>query len=203
MPRAVLGTITLRTSNETKDWFRNSFESSDANSQGDFLQKLLEKWNAPEPHHEPSVQTVVIERNLQPHEFILSLTPVQLFALKNTVTSYAGFAEEQNQIIESLKGDPPFMYFGNLYDPAFANVWVKNIPILNTMTPEEKEKATRHNIAAFLINMFMYNLIEGKIAVSAINARSLKSFIEKQKIVKQPPEPGEIKNQSNESSISR
>ncbi len=177
MTRATLGTITVRTSADTKDWFKNSFEASNANSQGDFLQKLLEKWNEDEHTPEPLIQTVTIEKDLQENQILMSLNPAQLFALRGTVT-FPNFAELQNEIIETLKnGERPFMSFSRLFEPEFNNLWIRNIVISKTMTEAEKEKAIRHNMTAFLLNMFLVNIIEGNISKSFVTADKLKSYI--------------------------
>lgn len=178
MVRSTLGTITVRTSAETKDWFKNSFEVSSSNSQGEFLEKLLERWNNEAPAPEPEIVTVNIERDrdLQQDEILLCLKPAQLFALRETVLT-PGFAEKQNTIIESLKGDRPWMNFSRLYEPEFLNLWTRNIVMTKTMTEAEKENAVRHNITAFLVNMFLVHIIEGNISPSMVNADNLKAFI--------------------------
>lgn len=197
MNRATLGTITIRTSAETKDWFKTSFEASNANSQGDFLQKLLERYNEDEPKPEPIIQTVTVNQELKPNELLLSLTPAQLFALRGTVMSFPNYAERQNEIIDSLKGKRPFLYSGNLFDPEFRNILVRNIPITKTMTEPERENAIRHNMTAFLINTFLVNIIEENIKETLVTADKLRSYI-----VSTTPKPNPPltpnKNESNE-----
>jgi hypothetical protein len=196
MNRSTLGTLTVRTSADTKEWFKNSFEASSANSQGDFLFKLLEKWNNDEPAREPEVKTITIEKNVQPNEILLKLTPLQLFALRGTVLSYPDFAERQNEIIDSLKRNKSFFYSSNLYDQDFHNVWIRNIVITKAMNEEQKESAIRHNMAAFLLNMLLVNIIDGNISSTRITAGMMKDFIRKQGSKKESNI--ELKSVSNE-----
>lgn len=181
MARQTLGTITVRTSDETKDFFKRSFEASGANSQGEFLERLLNKWNEPELTIEPEIKTVTIEKQVQANEILLSLSPAQMFAVRGTILSSENFAQDQNEIIDSLKtGTPPFLYGGHLFDREFQTLWIRNIVLSKTMIPEQKEAAIRHNIAAFLVNRFLMVIIEGKISCTHVTAETLKSFIRKQ-----------------------
>ena len=117
------------------------------------------------------------EDPLRPDEIVLSLTPAQLHAIRETV-SREGFAEEQNEILDDLKPDnTPFFYFGNLYESEFQMLWVRNIVLDEGMTQEQKETAIRHNMTAYLTNMFLMHLIEGKISKTSVNAEALKTFI--------------------------
>lgn len=176
--------------------FDQTFQESGCSSQGEFQRKLLEKWNEPEKIAEPQteIRTVHVEKQLLANEILLGLTPAQEYALRQTILSIPDFAEKQNEIIDSIKvGDRPFMYFGNLFAPEFQNVWVRSIPIVKTMTTGEKENAVRANMSAFLVNMFMMHIIEGRISATKVDAESLKEFIRnsaKPKILNpQSPEP--------------
>ncbi len=196
MVRNTLGTMTVRIAAESKDWFRESFEASGANSQGEFITQLLEKWNAAEPPSNPEIKTVTVEKELQPNEIIVSLTPAQMFALRGTVLTFPDFAERQNEIIDSLNGSKPFLYFGNLYDPEFKKLWIRNIVITKTMSEPEKENVIKYNMGAFLINMFLMHIIEGNISETNINASNLKAFIRK---IAQPKEViSQLKEPQNE-----
>ncbi|MEI7527169.1 MAG: hypothetical protein WCJ95_22655, partial [Mariniphaga sp.] len=111
------------------------------------------------------------------NEMILSLTPAQFFAINQTILS-EGFEATQNEILDSLTPEnKPFFYFGNLYDEDFQTLWVRNIVRTKEMTESEKENAIRHNMAAYLVNMFMMHLIEGKISKTVVSAESLKAFL--------------------------
>lgn len=189
-----VATITIRTNSETKEFFKSLFDGSGANTQGEFFERMLEKMYAPEKKVEPQIRTLTVEKTLQPNELLLSLTPAQMYALRETVLSADNFAQEQNEIIDSLKaGNKPFMYFGSLFEPEFQSIWVKNIIPTKAMTPEQKENAIRHNMAAFLINKFLLSLIDGKISCSRVSPFALRTFINKQ-IEAAKPKPAPIEN---------
>lgn len=120
-----------------------------------------------------------LNRKLKDNEILLNLTPAQMFAIRETILSDPNFAENQNEIIDSLiPENKPFLYFGNLFEPEFQLLWVKNIPLTEDMTPEQRESAIQHNMAAFLLNLFLINFVEEKIDDSKVTASSLKSFIQ-------------------------
>lgn len=185
MRKTNLVTVTIRVNPETKEFFDSLVQGSGANSNGEYFQRMCETMNMPEQHIEPEIRTVTIERpiekQLQPNEILLSLNPQQMFAIRQTVLSSSNFAQEQNEIIDSLKtGSKPFLYMGSLFDPELQSLWMRNIVILKTMSPEQIEAAIRHNMSAFLINKYLYSLIEGKLSCSQVTAQTLKSFIRKQ-----------------------
>lgn len=180
MPK-VVGTKTIRMAQDALEYWENTYVASGANSQGEFAVRLLDKYNTQEEPKAPEIKTVEVERQIQPDEIILPLSPAQMFALKNTVLSRPDFAEHQNKIIDDLKsGWKPFMYFGDLFEPEFQSLWIRSMPITKEMTDQEKETTIKYNMSAFLINMFLIHLIEGKIDVSKVNASNLKAFILKQ-----------------------
>lgn len=120
-----------------------------------------------------------LDSGLNKKDIVLSLSPVQVYALRETVLSKDNFAEGQNELIDSLiPENKPFLYFGNLFEPEFQLLWVKNIPLTDDMTPEQRESAIQHNMAAFLLNMFLTNFVEENIDDSKATASSLKSFIQ-------------------------
>ena len=143
---------------------------------------MCERWNSDEP--QPVVKTEFIERQLQQSEILLSLQPAHLYALRGTVTSFANFAECQNEIIDFLKGDRPFKYSGNLFDPEFQKLVIKNTPTKNETSEADKEAAIKHNMSAFLINAFLVNFLEGKIKETGLSVNNLREFI-----VKTTPKP--------------
>ena len=151
------------------------FELSGSSSKGEFIRRMCEKWNSDDP--QPVVKTEFIDRQLQQNEILLSLNPAHLFALRGIVTSFPNFAERQNEIIDSVKGKRPFFYSGNLFDPEFQNIFVRNIPIKKEMSEADREAAIKHNMTAFLINCFLVNFIEDKIKETALSVDSLKQFI--------------------------
>ena len=64
------------------------------------------------------------------------------------------------------------------------------------MTPAERETAIKHNMAAYLVNMFLVNLIEEVIEHPGINLQKLKNYIRSQATPAKPVEP--LKPQPNE-----
>ena len=177
MPKSKMRSTTFRLSEDGINYLNDTFDESGANSKGEFLTQLLDLWN--EGRQEPEIKTVTVERNLAPEEILFSLSPSQLYGIRGTVLSSPDFAEKQNQVIDRLRSEKPFLYWGQLFEPEFQTLWIKNIPLTKTMSAEEKEKAIKHNMAAFLVNMFFVHLIEGKITDSQIDAESLKDFIHK------------------------
>ena len=143
---------------------------------------MCERWNSDEP--QPVVKTEFIERQLQQSEILLSFQPAHLYALRGTVTSFANFAECQNEIIDFLKGDRPFKYSGNLFDPEFQKLFIKNTPIKKETSEADKEAAIKHNMSAFLINAFLVNFLEGKIKETGLSVNNLREFI-----IKTTPKP--------------
>ncbi|SHF53326.1 hypothetical protein SAMN05444274_10695 [Mariniphaga anaerophila] len=177
MSKRNLRTVSIRMAQDAIEYLNSSFDESGANSKGEFIVQLLDKYNS--APSEPEVKTVTIEKPLQANELLIKLTPAQMFAIKGHILSTPDFAEKQNSIIDKLKGNAPLMYFGHLFDPELQKLWVRNIPIRKTMSEEEKETVVRHNMAAFLTNMFLSHLIEGNLGDSKINAKILKAFIQK------------------------
>ena len=170
----------LRMSQDTKEYFDQLFDGSGASSKGEFITMLLDRYNSPQ---EPiTIEKVVeVERRHEYNEIAVKLSPAQLFALRNTVLSMSDFAQKQNEVIDSLASfNKPFLYFGSLFEPEFQSLWVRNRVITNQMTTEEKESVIKFNMSAFLINMFLTNLIEGRISETLVTAETLKSFIAKQ-----------------------
>ena len=131
-----------------------------------------------------NVSDVGTDIELNDNEILLNLTPAQMFAIRETTLVDPNFAEIQNEIIDSLVPEnKPFLYFGNLFEPEFQLLWVKNIPLTDDMTPEQREPAIRNNMAAFLLNMFLINFVEEKIDDSKATASSLKSFIQELEVL--------------------
>lgn len=169
---------TFKASQDTINEWNMLYDNSLANSQGEFAQMLLDKWNSDDPAPKTEIKT--IEKKLEPNQIVFNLSSAQLFAIRANVLSSKDFAEKQNKIIDSLLYGKPFLYFGNLYDPEFKNLWVRNIPITDKLTEEQKESAIRHNMAAFLVNMFLLHAIEGNLSARNVSAESIKAFIQKE-----------------------
>jgi hypothetical protein len=166
----------IRMSKETNDYFNMSFESSGANSKGEFINKLLESYNQGDPEPKEKIVEVSVDRPLKENQLLIDLTPEQYFALKETVIA-PGFAESQNEIIDRIQsGEGQFFYFGNLFEPEFKDVWTRNIPMNSEMSEAELETAIKENQKAFLLNMFMLNVIEDK-NPETVKSKVLKNFI--------------------------
>lgn len=183
-------------SSDDIEYFNRSFEASACNSQGDFVRKMLDKWNEPEIIVDPEIRHVTVEKQLQANEIILSLSPAEIYAMRVMVSTSDNFAQEQNEIIDSLKTEnKPFLYFGSIFEPEFQSLWVRNIVVTKMMTPEQKEFAIRHNMGAFLRNKFLFSVIDGKISEADITAEMLKSFIKKQIEAAKPKPTKEVEPQ--------
>lgn len=198
MPKNTIASLTIRTASDIIDWFRQSFDGSGTSSQGEFLSKLLEKWNAQDNNAGPQIktETIEVEKQLQENELLINLSLAQMFALRGTVLGNPEFAQKQNEIIDRLKGNKPFLYSGELFSAEFKNIWIRNIVLTKAMTDEQKEAAIKFNMAAFLVNMFMVHLIEGNIDVSTIDAGKLKEFIAKSTPKKEvKPEQTPVQNE--------
>jgi hypothetical protein len=187
MIKSNLKPYTIRMSDQDIELMNELFELSGASSKGEFIRRMCEKWNADEP--EQLVKTEFIDRQLQTNEILLNLSPAHLFALRGTVTSFANFAERQNEIIDSLKGNKPWMYSGNLFDAEFQNLFIRNIPIKKETTEADREAAIKHNMTAFLINAFLVNFLDGKIKETGLTVNALREFIVKNtpKLAPKPP----------------
>jgi hypothetical protein len=131
------------------------------------------------------IKTIEVDRKLAPNEILISLNSEQLYVLRETVLGSEDFAAEQNRLIDSIyKNEKPFLYFGNLFNPEFHDMWVKSQEITKDMTEDQRESAIKHNMAAFLLNFFNIHLIEGDVSESVVNAKNLKAYIQEKKVVK-------------------
>jgi hypothetical protein len=179
----------IRMSADTKAYFDESFEASGANSKGEFITMMLERYN--NPGDPVTVEKIVeVEKRTEQNEIFINLSPAQLFALRNTVLSGSDFAQKQNDIIDwyASKDNKPFLYPGSLFEPEFQSLWVKNKIITNQMTGEEKEAVIKFNMAAFLLNVFLMTLIKGEMPESLVDAVNLKAYIISQ-TAKAKPKP--------------
>ena len=168
------------TPEETEEVLKSVFEASEVLTMEEFLDNLIQKFNKPEKVNEAIEETEAVKTPILPNEILLNLSPVQLYAIRETVLT-EGFAETQNEIIDSLNPEnKPFLYFGNLFEPEIQSLWIRNIVLTDDLPEDEKETAIRHNMAAFLINMFLMHLIEGKISETSVTAKTLITFIQEQ-----------------------
>ena len=181
----------IRMSQDSKDRFDLLFDASGANSKGEFVARLLDRYENPaaqepiekivEVEKPVEVEKIIqVEKSLEVNQLLLTLTENELFALRETVLSSSDFAERQNELIDSLAPENlPFFYFGNLYDLEFQELWKRNIVVTSKMSDEDREEAIKHNMAAFLINNFFLNLLSEKITVSLVTPGVMKEFIAK------------------------
>lgn len=176
-------TLSAKVDPGTMQDFENAFRDSGAKTKNDFIKSLLENRNNPgeETQTKTEIKIQEIEKKLDINEILFSLNPIQFFALREHVLSSDDFAEKQNSIINRLNtGDKPFFYSGNLFEPAFQKLWVKNQIITGSMAEEQKEAAIKHNMCAFILNMYFTKLIEGEVENSSVTPDNLKAFISEQ-----------------------
>ncbi|WP_372648022.1 hypothetical protein [Draconibacterium sp.] len=181
---------TIQAARDTIILFNECNASSGANSQGEFLQMLLERWTQDDPAPKVEKETVTVEKELTKNQLLINLLPAQEFALRSNVLS-PDFAKRQNELIDTLKGTRPFLYFGSLYDPELQKLWVRNIVVTKQMTEAEKEAAIKHNMSAFLVNMYLMHAIDGNLSSISITADSIKEFIAKEAIKGKQPQKSE------------
>jgi len=125
-----------------------------------------------------------IEPKLERNEILISLNPEQLFALRETVLSSEHFASEQNKKIDGYSNEKGRFYSETIYDLEFSGIWVRYQEMTKYITEDQKESIIKHNMAAFLLNVFYFQLIEGNLSDSVVTAKSLKAYIQKSATVK-------------------
>lgn len=178
--------VTARMSVDTKAYYDQTREASGANSSGEFILLLLDKFNA-ETEPQTIEKVVEIERRHEENELSVKLTHAQYWALRNTVLSTNDFAESQNSVIDNLAtGNRPFMYFGNLFDQEFQSLWIRSRPFSDKTTPGEALESIKFNMSAFLVNMFFTNLIENRISETLVTDETLKRYLKEQKKLMKP-----------------
>jgi hypothetical protein len=165
--------ISLRMAQGTKEQFDYLFEESGANSKGEFLATLLDRYENP-PARKPIekivevekpvevVKTVEVERLvevekvLEANQLLLTLSDAELFALRETVLSFSDFAERQNEVIDSFSPENDSIFaLNHLYSPEIFQMWRRFELISETMTEEERERSVKTNIPSCLFNAFL------------------------------------------------
>ena len=182
----------IRMTQDTKELFDTLFEESGANSKGEFVSMLLDRYENP-PIENPiekiievekpiEVEKLVeVEKQLQANQLLLTLSDAELFALRETVLSFSDFAERQNKLIDLLLPEnKPFIGGRVMYSPEIFALWVRNRPISKKMNETEIDKTIRFNMGAFLRNMFLLALVDDKIAESLVTPEILMEFIQRQ-----------------------
>ena len=180
-PEATLQPVTEAeqrlTEEETQEIFKTSFETSDSKSPEEFFDQLLLNFNELKSIDEP--ETIVTDKpvceKLKENEIALYLTPAQNFALREAVLS-KDFVLNQNKALDvEIKGD---FWSGTIFlQPEFKPLFVRNIVLTDEMNETEKENSIRHNVVAFIVNLFFMRLLyEGYDSIS-VTPKVLKSFV--------------------------
>ncbi|MDB4582944.1 hypothetical protein N9164_07325 [Draconibacterium sp.] len=170
---------TIRMSPTTNEKFETAFENSNADSKGEYLDSILEQVLNYKPTTEIQEVEVEVEKKLESNQILVSLTPAQMFALKEHISAVPDYAEKQNEIIDLLSEGKPLFSFSKLYEPEFQELWVRNIVLTEEMSEAEMEAAIKHNISAYLLNMFFTNLIDENIPDLHVDTSDIKAFIKK------------------------
>ena len=183
-------------SQDTKDFFDALFNESGANSKGEFLAILLDRYENP-PAREPIekivevekpievIKTVEVEKALEANQLLLTLSDAELFALRETVLSFSDFAERQNKIIDSFAPECE-SWFDNShqYCPEIYQLWRRFEPVVETMTDEEREKVVKSNIQSCLFNASLRLIWEPdyrwNINESLVTLKIIREFIKTQ-----------------------
>lgn len=164
----------IRMSQDTKDFFDALFNESGANSKGEFMAILLDRYENP-PKSKPTekiievekpvevVKTVEVEKLvevekvLEANQLLLTLSDAELFALRETVLSFSDFAERQNKVIDLFSPENKSWFGdGRLYNPEIHQMWRRFEPISESMTDDEREKVIKLNIPSCLFNSFLF-----------------------------------------------
>ena len=166
--------ISLRMAQGTKEQFDYLFEESGANSKGEFLSMLLDRYENP-PKSKPTEKVVEVEKPvevvktveveklvevekaLEANQLLLTLSDAELFALRETVLSFSDFAEKQNEVIDSFSPEHDSIFaLSHLYSPEIFQMWRRFELISDTATEEERERAVKTNIPSCLFNAFLF-----------------------------------------------
>lgn len=178
---------TIRMTAEVNEKFETAFEESNFDSKGEYLESLVDQANNDEPTVEVEEVEIEVEKKLEPNQLLLSLTPAQQFILREHVTRNPEFAKEQNRMIDKLS-NKPWYATSDIYKPEFQELWVRNIELNENMEESEKEDAIKHNMAAFILNMFLLQLINYDFQETEVKIRDIEAFIEEQSSNSNPEE---------------
>ncbi len=165
MANSVQVNTSIRMSQDTKDFFDSLFNESGANSKGEFMAILLDRFENP-PKSKPTEKIieveklVEVEKDLEANQLLLTLSDAELFALRETVLSFSDFAERQNKIIDSFAPEhDSFFAERHLHSPEIHQLWRRFEPISETMTDEEREIVIKSNIPSCLFNAFLGHVL--------------------------------------------
>jgi hypothetical protein len=177
----------IRMSQSTREIFDHLFEESGSNSKGEFMAKLLDRYDNP-TISKPTEKIVEVERlveeekQLQANQLIISLSDSEFFVLKETVLSFNDFAERQNKIIDSFAPEHDSIFaLKHLYSPEIYQLWRRFEPINESMTINEREKVVKSNFTSCLFNAFLFlHFIQERsegINESLVTPRIIREFI--------------------------
>lgn len=178
---------TIRMTAEVDEKFEAAFEESNFDSKGEYLESLVDQANNDEPTVEVEEVEIEVEKKLEPNQLLLSLTPAQQFILREHVTRDPRFAQEQNRMIDKLS-NKPWYATSDIYKPEFQELWVRNIELNEKMEESEKEEAIKHNMGAFILNMFLLQLINYDFQETEVKIKDIEAFIEEQSFNSNPEE---------------
>ncbi|MCL6103933.1 MAG: hypothetical protein M1292_15870 [Bacteroidetes bacterium] len=190
--------ISLRMAQGTKEQFDYLFEESGANSKGEFMATLLDRYENPpakkpiekiveveKPVEVVKTVEVEVEKQLQANQLLLTLTDAELFALRETVLSFSDFAERQNKVIDSFAPEnKTWMDSRDMYNPEIYQMWRRFESISEDMTDDEREKVVKSNIPSCLFNSFLFLLFiperSEHVNESLVTPRIIREFIKGQ-----------------------
>jgi hypothetical protein len=167
----------MRMTAEFNDKFEAAFEESNFDSKGEYFESIFDKANKDEPTVE--IEEVEVEKKLEPNQLLISLTPAQHFILREHVTRDPNFAQEQNRVIDKL-ANKPWWGSNDAYKPEFQELWVRSIELAEEMEETEKKEAIKHNMSAFILNMFLIRLVSYDLQETKVSTEDIETFIHEQ-----------------------
>lgn len=170
---------TIRMTTEVDQKFETAFQESNFDSKGEFIEYLIDKALNDEPTVEIEEVKVEVEKKLEPNQLLFTLTPAQMFALREYVTRSPEFVLNQNKIIDKL-AVKPWWASSDLYIAELQELWVRNIEPSEKMEESEKEVVVKHNMCAYILNMFLFHIVEGNISDADVSAEDIRAFIQEQ-----------------------
>jgi hypothetical protein len=179
--------VTTRMREDRREKLEKAFEESNFDTKDEYIEWLIDYVHNYEPEIKIKEVEVEVEKKLEPNQILITLNPVQMFILREHVSRAPDFAVKQNKIIDKLK-NKPWYASSDLYNPNFQELWVRNIELTEEMTEIEKEEVIKHNMSAFLLNVFLTNLIDGNIYNSDVNVDDIELFIQNQIETSKPDE---------------
>jgi hypothetical protein len=174
--------ISLRVNPEDKQIFEELTRSLPNENKSQLFYEMLKAYQektelnqttkTPEPIQ---AETAIETEETEEKQIVISLNPVQYFAIKETILK-PGFIEETNKTVNSIDNAIDNTFFGNeLYSGLFAGVFKKMV------TDQNEKDSMNKNIDAVLINLFMANILtNSEYLESPVSKAVLKRFIKDQ-----------------------